>query len=85
MKKDPFFAEEKNKNMIKYILESDKNSCLFFHRWKTVFDNKHSRYQECKDCDARRILQNLNGYQSINFKFLTDKYYDFHIYRTIKK
>jgi len=55
--------------MIKIINELKK--CFFFHRWETVGDNGFTKYQKCKDCNSKRILQQEGVYQPIDKGWLT--------------
>lgn len=47
--------------------------CLFYHRWETLLDNGFTKYQQCKKCNSRRILQNPNGYQPVDTDWLFGK------------
>ena len=45
--------------------------CLLFHRWRTVHDTGFTLYQECADCESRKVTHpNTGGYQPINTDWL---------------
>lgn len=63
-------SNNKMKTKIKMHVIKPRNKCWIFHRWKTDLDTGYTKYQKCKDCESRRIIQKSEGYQPINWDYI---------------
>jgi hypothetical protein len=45
--------------------------CLFWHRWKLEKSNSITSYYSCKDCTARFVNQSGQGYQPVDWEWIT--------------
>lgn len=54
-------------------IDISENKCWTVHRWKTVRDTGCNKYQECKDCDSRRVVPCNLVYQPVDIRWLLEK------------
>ena len=47
------------------------NKCQIRHRWELVKDTGAIKYHKCKDCGARFARSTSDGYQPINYRWVT--------------
>ena len=50
-----------------------RKRCWLWHEWVTAKETAVTAYQICMDCGAKRIVQNGDGYQPVDFDFLLGK------------
>lgn len=53
------------------IITSPGKKCLFLHKWKKVKDTGFTSYFECQKCGSRKVHQKSNGYQPIDWNWLS--------------
>jgi hypothetical protein len=50
-----------------------KKKCKFNHKFRRIKDTGKSRYDECERCGERRVLQEIEGHQPIDWDWLNGK------------
>jgi len=58
------------------ILKPKGNKCWIFHKWTTEREEGCTKYQKCKKCKSKRIVQSNKYYKDVDFDYLAinDKY-----------
>lgn len=44
--------------------------CILFHKWETEKDTGFTKYQRCRKCKSKRIIQEKGGYQPIDWNYI---------------
>lgn len=47
--------------------------CFLFHNWKTEKDTGITKYQKCKRCGSKRIVQSSRLYQPVNWGYIKSR------------
>lgn len=53
------------------VKNENANKCLFWHDWKVVKETGKTKYKECVSCGSRMIVSEGEGYQPIDYKWVT--------------
>jgi len=55
---------------MKWQVDTLDEQCWFFHKWRTEKEEGITKYQKCKKCKSKRIIQDSEGYQPVDWHYL---------------